>query len=71
MAQLRLGSAGVTAREIDTSTPVRNPPVGVPAGVIGTSTRGPAFVPITVGLVDDFYLKFGKTDGKKFGPLVS
>lgn len=70
MAQLRFGSAGVTAREIDLSTPVQQSPVGVPAGVIGTATRGPAFVPITVGLLDDFYAKFGPSDGKKFGPLA-
>lgn len=70
MAQLRFGSAGVTAREIDLSAPVKQAPTGVPAGVIGTATRGPAFVPITVGLLDDFYAKFGATDGKKFGPLA-
>ena len=27
---------------------------GVPAGVIGTSLRGPAFVPVTVGWFFDF-----------------
>lgn len=70
MAQLKLGSAGVTAREIDLSGPVSQEPVGVPAGVIGTSVKGPAFVPVTVGNVSDFYAKFGKTDGKKFGPLA-
>jgi len=70
LAQLRFGSAGVTAREIDLSAPVKRSPVGVPAGVIGTTTRGPAFVPITVGLTDDFFAKFGATDGEKFGPLA-
>lgn len=70
MAQLKMGSAGVTAREIDISGPVTRQPVGVPAGVIGTAVKGPAFVPVTVGIVDDFYAKFGKTDGKKFGPLA-
>lgn len=71
MAQLKFGSAGVTANEIDLSGPVAQQPVGVPAGIIGTATRGPAFVPITVGVVSDFYAKFGKTDGKKFGPLAA
>lgn len=70
MAQLKFGSAGVTAREIDLSQPVVQEPVGIPAGVIGTALQGPAFVPITVGLLSDFYAKFGLTDGKKFGPLA-
>jgi phage tail sheath protein FI len=70
MAQLKFGAAGVTAREIDLSGPVARQPVGVPAGVIGTSLKGPAFVPITVGLISDFYAKFGATDGVKFGPLA-
>lgn len=70
MAQVKFGSAGVSAKEIDLSGPVAVQPSGVPAGVIGTATKGPAFVPVTVGLDDDFYAKFGKTDGKKFGPLA-
>jgi phage tail sheath protein FI len=71
MAQLKFGSAGVTAREIDLSGPVTVVPAGIPAGVIGTSVKGPSYVPVTVGIVDDFYAKFGKTDGKKFGPLAA
>lgn len=71
MAQLKFGSAGVSAREIDLSGPVAREPVGVPAGIIGTALQGPAFVPVTVGLIDDFYAKFGLTDGKKFGPLAA
>lgn len=70
MAQLKFGSAGVTAKEIDLSGPVEQQPVGVPAGIIGTALQGPAFVPITVGFLNDFYAKFGLTDGKKFGPLA-
>ena len=70
MSQLKFGSAGVTAKEIDISGPVVQQPVGVPAGVIGTALKGPAFVPITVGILSDFYAKFGLTDGKKFGPLA-
>lgn len=70
MSQLKFGSAGVTANEIDLSGPVAQQPVGIPAGVIGTSLKGPAFVPVTVGIVEDFYAKFGLTDGKKFGPLA-
>lgn len=70
MAQLKFGSAGVSAREIDLSGPVEQEPIGVPAGVIGTALKGPAFVPVTVATLSDFYAKFGKTDGKKFGPLA-
>jgi len=69
MANVKLGSAGVTAREIDLTGPQTAQPVGVPAGIIGTALKGPAFVPVTVAIKEDFYAKFGKTDGKKFGPL--
>ncbi|NCZ56178.1 MAG: ATP-binding cassette domain-containing protein, partial [Acidimicrobiia bacterium] len=41
-----------------------------PAGIVGTSLKGPAFVPITVGNLSDWYSKFGQSDGKKFGPLA-
>jgi phage tail sheath protein FI len=70
MAQLKFGSAGVTATEIDISGPTTQQPVGIPAGIVGTSLKGPAFVPITVGNLSDWYSKFGLTDGKKFGPLA-
>jgi len=70
MSQLKFGSAGVSAREIDLTSPIEHEPTGVPAGIIGTSVKGRAFVPLTMGLVEDFYSKFGKTDGKKFGPLA-
>lgn len=65
------GSAGVKAREIDLTGPVTRTPTGVPAGVIGTSLKGPAFLPVTVGNMGDFFAKFGRTDGKKFGPLAA
>lgn len=71
MTQAKLGSAGVSAREIDLSGPTSVEPSGIPAGVIGTAVKGPAFVPVTVGVVEDFYARFGKTDGKKFGPLAA
>lgn len=70
MSQLKFGSAGVTAREIDISGPTTQQPVGIPAGIVGTSLKGIAFVPITVGNMSDWYSKFGATDGKKFGPLA-
>jgi len=70
MAELTFNSAGVGTQEIDQSGPLTVEPSGIPAGVVGTSLKGPAFVPVTLGVVDDFYAKFGKTDGKKFGPLA-
>ena len=71
MTQVKFGSAGVTAREIDLSGPVTITPTGVPAGIIGTAKKGQAFIPITVGVDTDYYAKFGQTDGVKFGPLAS
>lgn len=71
MAQLKFGSAGVTANEIDLTGPTTTQPSGIPAGIIGTSLKGPAFVPITVGNIDDWYSKFGRTDSTKFGPLAA
>lgn len=70
MAKLKFGSAGVTSREIDLTGPTTQQPIGVPAGIIGTSLSGPAFVPVTVGNISDWTAKFGATDGKKFGPLA-
>ncbi len=57
-------------REIDLSGPSPQNPVGVPAGVIGTSNRGPAFVPVTVGNFDQFVSIFGTLDPKRFGPYA-
>jgi hypothetical protein len=54
-------------REIDLSAPRPEGPSGVPAGVIGTSQKGPAFVPTTVGNFDEFISKFGNLDPKCFG----
>ena len=70
MAELTFKSAGVSTREIDLSGPTPQTPQGVPAGIIGTSVEGPAFVPLTFGSFTDFVTIFGATDGKKFGPLA-
>lgn len=70
MAELTFRSPGVSAREIDLSGPSNVQPVGVPAGVIGTAVKGPAFVPITFATFKDFAARFGATDGEKFGPLA-
>ena len=63
-------SPGVVAREIDLSGPTQVSPSGIPAGVVGTSVRGPAFVPITVATFQDFISVFGNSDGLKFGPIA-
>ncbi len=70
MAELTFQSPGVSVREIDLSGPTTVSPAGIPAGVIGTAVRGPAFVPVTVPTFQDFISKFGATDGEKFGPLA-
>jgi hypothetical protein len=57
-------------REIDLSAPSVQGPVGVPAAVIGTSNKGPAFVPVTVANFNDFVQTFGNLDTKQFGPYA-
>jgi len=57
-------------REIDLSATTPTGPVGTPAGVIGTSNKGPAFVPITVGNFDEFVATFGNLDPRRFGPYA-
>ena len=57
-------------REIDLSAPRVTGPVGVPAAVIGTANKGPAFVPVTVANFDDFVQTFGSLDTKQFGPYA-
>ena len=46
--------AGITMREIDQSQPVGVRPEGIPAGVIGTAAKGPAFVPVVFANTADF-----------------
>jgi len=57
-------------REIDLSAPTISGPVGVPAAVIGTSNKGPAFVPVTVANFSEFTQMFGSLDTKQFGPYA-
>ena len=57
-------------REIDLSAPSAVEPAGVPAGIIGTSRKGPAFVPVTVANIDEFYNVFGSLDPNRFGPYA-
>jgi hypothetical protein len=62
---------GVAVRTIDLTGPTSIQPIGIPAGVIGTSKMGPAFVPVTTATVQDFAVWFGApTDDAYNGPLA-
>ena len=73
------GSARVTLKEIDLSQ-VRDPqilPQGVPAAVVGTARKGPAFVPRTFANIQQFEEVFGsmssrgrETNSNRVGPLA-
>jgi len=69
MAEQTFRSPGFFEQEIDATVQVQSP-VGTPAGVIGVSQRGPAFVPVTVGSYEDFKTKFGALDPNMFGPYA-
>jgi hypothetical protein len=60
---------GFYDREIDLSARTVAPS-GVPAGVVGASVKGPAFVPITVGTFSDFVTKFGDLNPKFAAPYA-
>lgn len=60
-------SPNYNAREIDNSGPVTKQPTGVPAVIVGTSQKGPAFVPVTVGNDLDFKSTFGQRNPNHFG----
>lgn len=70
MAELTFKSAGVSLTEIDLSGPTTTGPTGTPAGIIGTANRGPAFVPVTIGNLQNFAAVFGDSDGEKFGLIA-
>ena len=70
MAEQTFRSPGFFEREIDLSQRTTEI-VGTPAGVIGTSQKGPAFVPVTVGSFSDFESKFGTLDPDLFGPYAA
>ena len=70
MAERILKSPGVTSREIDLSAPGTVKPQGVPAGVIGTAQKGPAFVPKLFATANDFVSLFGDSAGAYMGPLA-
>jgi len=70
MAERILRSPGVTTRELDLSAPGRVRPQGIPAGIIGTAEKGPAFVPVNFATATDFLNLFGGTKGKHFGAMA-
>jgi hypothetical protein len=71
MSGISFRSPGVSARVINLSTPSAVVPLGVPAGVIATSPKGPAFVPTTVASSQEFFATFGTPSDNSFhGPLA-
>jgi hypothetical protein len=69
MTEQTFRSPGFFEREVDLSQ--RTTEIeGVPAGIIGTSTIGPAFVPVTIGSYVDFKNKFGNLTKDQFGPFA-
>lgn len=64
MAETILLSPGIIEREKDSSASPDSAPTGIPAGVIGTSKKGPAFVPVTVESESKFKQVFGSPDPK-------
>jgi len=71
MSEQTFRSPNFYEREFDQSTPAKQQPVGTPVGIIGTSLRGPAFVPVTVSDFDEYKGIFGGLDSKKFGPYAA
>jgi hypothetical protein len=71
MAQETFSSPDVYEREIDNSVNSPQGPSGTPAAVVGTSRKGPAFVPVTVGNFDEFKQTFGGVDNTMYGPYAA
>jgi len=70
MAEQTFKAPNFYEREIDLSAPATTGPVGVPAAVVGTANKGPAFVPVTVANFNEFVQTFGNLDPKNFGPYA-
>ena len=56
---------GVYSGEVDLTGVSTTAPSGPSAGIIGTAQSGPAFVPVSVGSVDDFDRVFGNPNVSK------
>ena len=61
MAETILKSPGITTKELDLSAPGRVRPQGIPAGIIGTAQKGPAFVPVVFATLNDFTNLFNRS----------
>jgi hypothetical protein len=61
---------GFFDREIDLTARVTGP-VGVPAGIVGASLKGPAFIPYTLGGFNDFVTRFGGYNPKLPAPYAA
>lgn len=71
MAERVFLSPGVYDREIEI-LPQNQGPVGTPAGALGSSVLGPAFVPVTVGNFNEFTQIFGDNiDGERQGVVAA
>lgn len=69
MASQIFNFPGFFDREIDLTSQIQEP-VGVPAGVVGASERGPAFIPFTVGSFADFRTRFGDLNPRFAAPYA-
>ena len=69
MAEQTFRSPGFYEQEIELVAGAQQP-VGVPGGVIGTSQKGPAFVPVTLATITDFTARFGDLDPQRFAPYA-
>jgi hypothetical protein len=70
MSEQTFRSPGFFEQEIDLSAR-EAAPIGVPAGIAGTTLKGPAFVPITVGSFVDFDNKFGTLHPEMYGTYAA
>lgn len=71
MSEQTFRSPNFYEREIDLSAPAVTGPSGVPALIIGTADKGPAFIPVTVANFNEFIEVFGNLNPEKFGPYAA
>lgn len=70
MAEQTFRSPGFFEQEIELVAGVAGP-TGTPGAVVGTSEKGPAFVPVTVGSFTDFETRFGGLDPERQAPYAA
>ena len=70
MAEQTFLSPGFFEQEIELIAGAAGPQ-GTPAGLIGTSEKGPAFVPVTVGNYTDFVTRFGDVNPDLLAPYAA